>query len=769
MQLQGFCRFRTRRPVNPDRLCRQVSNELAGVRASWQRGFASNGFYGEDVRDLINNSSCSAVSALIHPERGAAVRLSFMSTEFQSCPRCQSFILSDTFQCPECGHVFDQERAKAHAASQAAGDMKSHEMYDTCRECGESVRTGLVRCWNCNAFMRDDVAARYREMTSQPQPIIFSDIPAEMRTEFIPARDGEKAGYNPSAPVFDADDADTGFALDEETRPQAPTAAAPASPAAPPEAPKTETPPAAAAAAESKEPAAAKPAAPKPAAADTPPGESDGSDLLDIALQDQRETRRKKRDKLAAAKRQRILLPCACGAWIRVHNDQAGRTVRCRQCKTPIIVPHMKKKKAKDAAEKKAPQISVLWLDDVHMHVITPTDVVLKPGSLEKTFETVDVGFHESGVHLIKYAPPAKKSLFGKADGPPPIEEQRVRVREHIKKTGKITDIPFGDLHSISTEQVPGIRLVQPVSEAHASMFAGVPVFGEGQIAIYLPLELPDGQQSFLSFPLTVSRAGCGKLKSLFGHDLAPEQNGVPASEEHTTLKCHLSEMPVKSLQNVVYYENDPAFEVELAGYICETCGIAITEEARARKKLGGAAGKGIAKAKCPKCSNKFGSQKAVHLTKTPEDDAPQEEEDVSEVLRPAAAKTDSASGSALSLDSIQGRWNLISVGQNGNFSELTDMTSAKIVFAIEGDRYTVTGGDEVQEQGTIAVDGAKDPAHLDQNISEGPDKGKSHLGIFRLVDDRLEHVQAAVEQDRPVSFESQENSTASLAVFKRS
>ena len=32
-----------------------------------------------------------------------------------------------------------------------------------------------------------------------------------------------------------------------------------------------------------------------------------------------------------------------------------------------------------------------------------------------------------------------------------------------------------------------------------------------------------------------------------------------------------------------------------------------VSEESRKKEKLGGAAGKGIAKAKCPKCTQKFG------------------------------------------------------------------------------------------------------------------------------------------------------------------
>lgn len=660
--------------------------------------------------------------------------------------------------------------------------MKSHEMYDACRSCGESVRTGLVRCWNCNAFMREDVEERYREMTSTPQTIIFSDIPADQRTEQMPARDENR--HIPWAQVFDADLDSSDFSLRESDGAAVGTGqAAAADDGFELDAPATRKTDQSTAAATPQPQAPGADETAKPGPKDTPkkkekpqqrksPDEFDADDLVGIAMEDQRETRRRKRQKLEEARKHRILMPCSCGAWIRVHQDQAGRTVRCRQCKKPVVVPVMKKKgKEGRRKKKKVAEIKIKWLEDIRLHVIQPTDVVLKPGSLEKSFEMIDVIFHESGVHLIRYAPPAKKSFFSKAaDGPPAIEEQRRLASEHITKTAKIADIPFGELQTISPEQVGQIRLIQPVREAHASMFAGVPVFGEGQIALYLPLALTENQQAFCSFPMSVSRRFCRELVTQFGLNVGTVENGVPAEEEFDTLTCHFSEMPIRSLRNLPYYENDPGFELELAGFICATCGIAITEDARAKKKLGGGAGKSIAKAKCPKCSNKFGDQKAWILTKTPDDDdAPNAEENAEAVLnaKPGAA-TDQSSADAPSAGDLQGQWQIITLGKNGNFAEPDDVRSAEIMFTIEGEKYSVTAGGENIESGTIAVDLSQNPPFLDQNIDGGPDAGKSHLGIFRMVDGRLEHCQGAIDQPRPSSFESQGESTASLAVFER-
>lgn len=707
-----------------------------------------------------------------------------MSTEFQSCPNCECFILSDTYECPECGHVFDEGRAR-QAKTDRNVATKSMEMYDTCQKCGEAVRTGLVRCWNCNNFMRADVEARYKEMTATPQHIIFSEIPKELRTELMPLRDrdGRLHGVN----VFDADDDDdggfslqdstpasggqeddAGFELNVGSQPAAQQQPPPESKAAP----SSEEPADESGGQKPSETAARETHDNKAAGEKKPPGELDVDDLVGIAMQDQRETRLRKRQKLQEAKKQRILMPCACGAWIRVHQDQAGKAVRCRQCKTPVIVPVMKKKE-KDAPRKKGASIRVdlTWLPDVRLHIIQPTEVVLKPGSLEKTFENVDVVFHDSGMFLIRYAPPAKKSLFSRStDGPPAVEDQRQQAEEKIRKSGKFDSIPFGEVQCIPPDQISTVRLIQPVAEAHASMFAGVPVFGDGQIAIYLPLQLPDNQQAFCSFPLTLGRRIFGQLSSRFQLNLQTAENGIPAAEEFTTLKCHFSEMPVRSLKNVVYYQNDPAYEVEVAGHICGTCGIALSEEARAKKKFGGAAGKGIAKAKCPKCSNKFGDQKAWNLTKTPDEENADEEEDVSEVLKPKSPGP--ADPPATQEDPIsarlQGSWKMISLGRDGAFDKPDDVSGAEIVFRIEGENYSVSAGGNSVEEGTLLVDEKQSPPHLDQKVSSGPDAGKSHLGIVRFTDDRLEHCQGGIDQPRPSGFESENAAGASLAIFER-
>ncbi|MEO2017385.1 MAG: hypothetical protein ABGZ53_23775 [Fuerstiella sp.] len=528
--------------------------------------------------------------------------------------------------------------------------------------------------------MRADIEAKYNELKAKPQAIIFSDIPLEERTEMLPARDDSLGGYGRS--MFDAEEEDNAeftlnnlsandgaeFELDLSTAASQPSAPAPkpSAPAAKPVANEktggTAPTDKAVSASSSEESTSDKAKADDTAAADDAaskqtaatsneqksPGDLDDVDLVGIAMQDEKEEKRRQRGKVMESRRKRILLPCSCGAWIRVSQDQSGRTLRCKQCKNPFIVPEIKKKGKgpQEAQRASAPQIKVAWLDDLQLHIIAPTDVVLKPGSLAKTFESVDGIFHETGLYLVKYSAQAKKSMFGKAaDGPPAVGQQRALTREHIQKTGTIADLPFGELHTVAAEQTAKIRLIQPVTEAHESMFAGVPVFGDGRIAVYIPLELADSRQAFISMPLSVYRRVSEQANDLFGLKIAAEDNGVPAAEETDTLFCFLSEVKIEAVKNVVYYENDPGFDLELSGYVCGTCGVAITESSRKNKKLGGAAGKGLAKAKCPKCSNKFGDQKAYRVTAKVDDT--EEVEDVGDVLKPKAQEAAAMPASA--------------------------------------------------------------------------------------------------------------------------
>lgn len=563
-----------------------------------------------------------------------------MSTVIRSCPGCKSLILSDTDQCPECGHVF-YERKNRETTTPAPGapeTLKTANITEACPHCGEMVRSGLVRCWSCNGFMREDVAARFRDLTSNPQKIVYSTIPIEDRTDYLPPRADAVKGVRQK--VYDADD----FTLDDETpvgnsgsvrrdsrMPSQPHAdAAKLKPAAledGPDKPRTTTP---GARQPSKDETTRKSDAKSRTAGDAASntnspavGGGDSDDLLSIALQEEREVRKRRSEKLAEREKKRMLVSCACGAWVRVHEDKAGKMVRCRQCKQPVSIPEIRRKAEKKEEKSAAPRLNVTWINDVWFHMVSPTSLVLKPGSLIDKHTEADIAFTESGLHIVAFggAEKKKKSLlsFGSSDKKADRSAHRQQIRNQVTASGGFANLQDADVKTVGSEQIGEIRLVQPIAKAHESMFAGVPVFGEGRIAIFVPIASEDGPQAFFSFPLSSWRLVAERMKTLFGLEIPTVDNGVPATEKTDTLSCFVNQSKVESIRSLVYYQKDPAFQLELTGYRCKSCGTVISEAGRSKNKLGGANGKAIAKAKCPKCSAKMGEEPLYKIKKSAE------------------------------------------------------------------------------------------------------------------------------------------------------
>ncbi len=561
-----------------------------------------------------------------------------MSTVIRSCPRCQSILLSDTAECPECGHVFYQQKDSSISEVLDVGSMKSSTLADPCPHCGEMVRAGLVRCWSCNGFIREDIAARYRDMSATPQQIIYSTIPLGQRTDYLPARNDTSKGEIPKA--YDAEDFELsdGFAdtrddsspaefeleANPKAQPSRPVSVSvsavsqvPAEPTDGPDKPQQKTPGGRPTPASTRNSASAETSA-------TTGGKLNATDddLLSIAMQEERELQKRRGDKIADRQRKMMMLHCPCGAWVRVSETQAGKFVRCSQCKQPINVPQIRRKVEKKADKPAVGKLAVKWIENIRFFRIAPTSIVLKPGSIADKFVEADLAFTDSKIVVIAFtgADKKKRGLLGKA---PKIDrvEQRKQLREQIAAAGDFSTLTEVEVHSISADQVSEIRLVQPILKAHESMFAGVPVFGDGRIAIFLPIASEGGLQAYCSQSLSTFRALREVLKTNFSLELPAIENGVPEADKSDNLSCFINQSRVESVRNLNYYQQDVAYELELSGYRCKSCTAVISEEGRNKNKLGGTNGKGIAKAKCPKCSGKMGEELLYRIKKSPNAD----------------------------------------------------------------------------------------------------------------------------------------------------
>jgi hypothetical protein len=444
-----------------------------------------------------------------------------------------------------------------------------------CPECGETVRRGLVRCWNCGAFMEKKIEAHYQQMQANPSPMVFSPLPEGEAVSF--EDDEDEGGYRLTGD--NRGGATVGDLSDLESVGE----------------------PAAAAVADD--------------ASQVSHSEATGGDvLLQVALQEQQEERKRRKRRPAMTGGAKtpggFIVFCPYGCKLEVKEQHRGMTGKCPKCGAPFVVPvdppvYKVQKKAAAAEESRA--ASVAWLDDLHVHTVPPEKFKLKADSLKGDFAEVDFGFRPDGLLLVTLARKGG-GLFG--GGAPKKDEARQQVRSHLDEGKPENSLPVGELRRFTPEQLQELHVVQPAASRAKSLFQGIPVFGAGRIAIQLPMGSDDAPPEYVSMGLMQFRKFAAALAENFGIEGLGAGCDIPMEDVFTNVgRCHYNQVQVKGLQNLAFYQEDPDVELELSGWKCSACGLVISEDARQREKLGGKGGKGLAKVKCPKCQQKFGEQ----------------------------------------------------------------------------------------------------------------------------------------------------------------
>jgi uncharacterized protein (TIGR03067 family) len=113
------------------------------------------------------------------------------------------------------------------------------------------------------------------------------------------------------------------------------------------------------------------------------------------------------------------------------------------------------------------------------------------------------------------------------------------------------------------------------------------------------------------------------------------------------------------------------------------------------------------------------------------------------------------AAGTALAADKIEGTW--IGTGGivNGEKVPEADVTKLMVTAVFKDGKYSVSIQGRQAEAGTYKADDSKKPATIDLTITEGRDKGKTQLGIYKIDGGNLTVALAqSGEKERPKSFE---------------
>ncbi len=114
----------------------------------------------------------------------------------------------------------------------------------------------------------------------------------------------------------------------------------------------------------------------------------------------------------------------------------------------------------------------------------------------------------------------------------------------------------------------------------------------------------------------------------------------------------------------------------------------------------------------------------------------------------------------------LDGDWTMVSGTANGQAMPKEMVKGGKRV-AKDGET-TITMGGQLYFKAKFKIDPAKKPKTIDYAMTEGPTKGKTHLGIYELDGDTVKFCFAAPGKDRPTKLESKEGSETTLSVWKR-
>jgi hypothetical protein len=577
-----------------------------------------------------------------------------MAVSIKTCPSCKTLLLNDTVQCPSCQHVIDPNRHEKISVQPSHSAMVSETKENACTKCGEMVRIGLVRCWNCGNFMKEEIAESYQKMRQAPAPVIYSDLPADEIEDRSNEQLEDDMSTEAKGPVFAGDEDfvsdDGGFEVAEgvvvtsapaktesesDAYDLARTSEAPTDDA---EEKQASSPADDAADSEEIQPDAEKQTADDQSeqTVESHSVATGGDALLQVALEEEAEsTQPHSTGRRSGTAKPRypdgILIYCPNGHRVEVRERHRGMTGRCPHCKSTFYVPQIsddpdadqqpESSTAAAAPTADSPATAAAgqyqhWLAEVHVHTVNSKKLKLKPGSLEKDFELIDFGFSGENILAIKLSSgkgSKKKGRLGRkkeGKGEAASEEAtpRDQMLNHLREGKPLKELPADAHHVLDSEAVQQIKIAQPILYAHESMFAGVRVFGDGRIAVWLPTMEEDGHPRCASFLLSQFREFSEFLDELFGIKGLGEDCDIPLTDSYNEQKCQFSDEPLAHLKAVDYYQADPTFSLQLLGWKCEGCGIFVSEDARKKEKIGGPKPNSVPKAKCSKCKKKFGN-----------------------------------------------------------------------------------------------------------------------------------------------------------------
>lgn len=542
-----------------------------------------------------------------------------MDTTIRDCPACGELVLGDDSDCPACGKRMPLLTVMSN--DENLGTVSSSRGV-VCPKCTEVLPPGVKRCrfcgWYADAALEEAAASKQLDrMLSGRRPSPIAPTFGSGEDDFVLADDVIPVDVMPMNDELDTQFSGGEIAAYDLSNPETATGS---TTEAPTEATATDD-TATTAAAEAQDSRTAQPASP-PSAEEVAHSVQTGGDVL---LQTAIEERREAQNRLLERKKKRLTAPapaghlyafCGNGHRVLIAERFRGRVGKCPLCKVPFIVPkeaYIPPEAAAAAAA--APTAGALaanrvplWITDVRLHKVNPTKLKLKADSLLNEYDTVDIGFSADQMLLTTVF--VGGGAFRSMQEPKKKATVRAAILEHLGTEKPLTELPAPKIRLLSSPQVPNMRLVQPSVPGEESLFADIPVFGVGRIAIRVPAGDEGAERAYVSFTLTQYREFLKGLQTTFAVESFGAGASVPLIDDTEDKTCHYSDASFTIVKSgLEFYKADPAYKVDLAGRQCAACSLVVSEDSRKKEKLGGSSGSGIAKAPCPKCKQKFGDK----------------------------------------------------------------------------------------------------------------------------------------------------------------
>lgn len=114
-------------------------------------------------------------------------------------------------------------------------------------------------------------------------------------------------------------------------------------------------------------------------------------------------------------------------------------------------------------------------------------------------------------------------------------------------------------------------------------------------------------------------------------------------------------------------------------------------------------------------------------------------------------------------LASLSGTWEIVYLESDGKEQAVEDLKEIRRIQ--EGDHITWKKGDQTLMELHFAIDPTTSPKRVDSTYTTGDNKGKTHLGIYRLEGDDFTMCFGGFDKARPTEFATTPNS--GLIVYK--